>query len=195
MTISIFDEVKIRNQWFDSEGLARAWTESPKTITRRPKRNAPWIASMIVAVAFSAASSVTLAAPPGQVVMTWPTPATAQSAKDNLRFSLRTIKKLGKDWSGNPGSAPVRESIDAAERLLPQLPNIALDARAGVDGDGNVYLRLSKGTRVAYLTVEASLLHLFYTDAGNDNVYIDDQKFKGSVLPSRIVQVLSEKLT
>lgn len=190
-TTDIFDDVRIRSLWIGKDGMYRAWEPTPQK--ERPTRKYPWYASVSLAIAFAAAS-IDVPSALTQAAMIWPSPPTEAHVKDALRSSLQALRKIGRDWTGHSGAAPASESLAAAERLLPQLPNLGSLAKAGVDADGHVYLRLSRGTRVAYLTVEPRVLHLFYTNAGQDNVYIDDQKFHGSVLPPRISRVLAEKL-
>lgn len=191
MTVDIFTDAKIRDAWFDANGLSKAW-EAPKE-KNRPKRNV-WFASIVFAMNTLAVATLVLPPVPAQAVVMWPTGPTAESVKESLRDSLRALKSLRQGWGGHEIAAPVRESLMAAERILPQLPNFFVSAKAGVDGDGNVYFRLSKGSKVAYLTVEPKLLHLLCTEPGKTNIYIDDQKFKGNTLPPRIIRVLTENL-
>lgn len=190
MILDFFDEVKIRDMWFDKYGLDRP-IEKVERVTR-PKRKETWVASVVVALSLTA--SALLYVPAAQAVMMWPTQATAESAKMSLHDSLSALKTLGQDWTGNPGCAPQRESIAAAQRVITMLPNVTVkDAKVGVDGDGHVYLRLGVDSKIAYLTIEPRSLHLYFTD-GLEKVYIDDQKFRGDALPGRIAKVLSAKL-
>lgn len=191
----IFEDVKIRGTWYDEQGLLK--TSPPfRKHTGRPRRKLAWAASLIAfsLIGMNVAATVYAPSPPAQATLVWPSPPTAAYTKQSLLESLLKIRRLGVDWTGYSGASPLEKSISAAERVLPQLPDIVADARAGVDGDGHVYLRLQQGEKVAYLTVEPRLIHLLYMEPGKPNIYIDDEQFKGKVLPSRIKQILAGNL-
>jgi hypothetical protein len=189
--LELFEDVKIRRKWCDLQGLLKAWAPSPKH-TDRPRRKLTWAASVVVSSVIGFNVAATALAPPGQATLVWPTPPTAAYTKQSLLESLQKIRTLGADWTGHSAASPVEKSVSAAQHILPQIPDVVADARAGVDGDGNVYLRLKQGDKVAYLTVEPKLLHLLYMEPGKDNIYIDDEQFKGKVLPARIKKVLKD---
>ena len=110
-----------------------------------------------------------------------------------LLDSLAKIRSLPADWTGYSAPAPVEKSVVAAEQILPALPNIVADALAGLDGDGHVFLKFWRGEKVAYLTVEPNLMHLFVTAPGKPNISIDAAKFQPRVVPEKIVSVLKRE--
>lgn len=114
--------------------------------------------------------------------------------KKALLESLSKIASLGDNWQGQDAHVPSRQAVTAAEQIVPTLPNIIADASAGVDGDGNVYFKLQKGEKFAYLTVEPTTMHLLVIAPGEKNVYLDDVKFQPRELPSKIRRTLEQKL-
>ncbi len=111
-----------------------------------------------------------------------------------LKELLQKIRELKADWNGQGAVAPVRAAIEAAEFVLGQLPDVPMNARAGVDPEGHVFLRLNRGNQLAYLTVEPRVMHLLVTEPGLPNVYIDDAGFNGKIIPEKIRKVLNERL-
>ena len=192
--IDLFQTGKPRSIWFDLHGLLKAWTK-PAAAKARPKRKAPFSARTIAAAAMLGFAATTHAiSEPVQLSLAWPIEASAASTKHALLQSLKSIRRMKADWDGRGAPAPVERSISVAEFILPQLPDVVADARAGLDADGHVYLRLNRGSKVAYITVEPKAMHLLYTEPGHPNVYIDDEQFNGRVIPASIRKVLDERL-
>lgn len=114
--------------------------------------------------------------------------------KKALLESLKSIASLGDNWQGQDTPAPSRQAVTAAEQIVPALPNIIADVSAGVDGDGNVFFKLQKGDKLAYLTIESATMHLLVMAPGRKNLYIDDVKFQPRQLPSKIRQSLEQEM-
>ena len=131
---------------------------------------------------------------PAIATFDWPAKPTAALTKQSLADALKALKRLGPDWNGHSAPAPAQASLSAAERLVPELPDVVAEARAGVDDEGNVYFRLAQGDKVAYLTVEPELLHLVCMTPGKDNYYVDDEQFRKK-LPATIRKALTTTLT
>ncbi len=130
---------------------------------------------------------------PAAATLDWPTRSTAALTKQSLTDALKAIKRLGPDWNGYVAPAPTQASLTAAERLIPELPDVTADARAGVDSDGNVYFRLAQGERVAYLTIEPERLHLVCMTPDKGSYYVDDEQFRKK-LPANIRRALATTL-
>ena len=193
--IDLFESGKLRSIWFDFHGLLKAWKPRREDSESRPRRKARAFATSIVASAMVGFSTMAHAlAEPLQLTLAWPVEASPASTKYQLLQSLRDIRRLRADWNGRGAPAPVERSVSVAEFIVPQLPDIVADARAGVDADGHVFLRLNRGTRVAYITVEPKVMHLLYTEVGQQNVYVDDEQFNGRVIPAKIKKILDERL-
>lgn len=191
----LFEFGKIRSLWYDLNGLLKAVVPS-RRIGKRKLRNAAAAVVLAAAslVSFNATAKAFTVGLPTQFTLEWPAPPAAAYTKQSLSDALYAIRRAGADWNGTALTEPVSKSVIAAETILKQLPNFVADATAGVDGDGNVYFRLKQGERIAYLTIEPKLIHLLIVEPGRPNVYIDDEQFKGKVLPARIRDVLTEKM-
>src|SRR5258708_25543173 len=183
----IFEDVRIRAKWYELNGLMRAWTPKKKREGPQRKRGVKWAASFIASSLIGASvATATLFPISSQAVLVWPANPTAEHTRQMLADSVQKLKAIKGDWTGYSTPAPLEKSLKAAEHILPQLPNVLADAQAGVDGDGHVYFRLRQGDKVAYLTIEPRLMHLFYSEPGKENIYVDDEQFKGKILPARI---------
>ncbi len=192
-TAGLFDSTKLRNLWFDTEGLLRAYRKpKPGRGTARPRRKIRYgLAKAVVFGTLAAATAPAFAtAAPMQMSLTWPTLATEASTRQFLEQSLKGIRQLKAHWSGQDAAAPVERSISAAHYILPQLPELSGDATAGVDSDGNVFLKFTRGERVALLTIEPRAMHLAYMQPGTPTLYKDDEQFNGKVIPANIKKVL-----
>ncbi len=130
-----------------------------------------------------------------QLTLTWPAQQTSVYTRQSLADAIHSLKTLQADWNGHDAPAPKPESIKAAEYILPQLPNVIAEANAGVDGNGNVYLKLARGDKVALVTIEPRLVHFLCMEPGKPNVYIDDEQFKGKKLPASIKRALTTTFT
>ena len=196
MNDSIFEATKIRTAWYDVYGIL-------KEIARpslKPAKKRSFATTLFVVVASSLIglnASTAAVAPrvPTQLTLEWPTGPTATYTKQQLSDALHAIRKSGADWNGESIVAPAERAIVAAERILPQLPPIVAEASAGVDGDGNIYFRMKKEQKLAYLTIEPKLMHLLVMETGQPNVYVDDAQFSGKVLPPRVKELLAKKFT
>lgn len=131
---------------------------------------------------------------PAIATLDWPATPTAALTKQLLADALKALKRFGPDWNGYSAPAPAQSSLTAAERLIPELPDVAAEVRAGVDDDGNVYFRLAKGDKIAYLTIEPELLHLVCMTPDKGNYYVDDEPFRKK-LPATIRKALTTTLT
>ena len=120
-------------------------------------------------------------------------PDASYLTKKSLLESLKNIAALGDDWREH-GAAPSRQAVIAAEQMVPALPNNISNASVGVDGDGHVYFKLQNGEKLAYLTVESSVMHLLVMAPGEKNVYLDDIKFHPKELPSKVRRTLEQKM-
>jgi hypothetical protein len=192
--VDVFESSRLRAVWYDTHGLLKAYKPEPRP--KRPKRQRDFIATFLGGVALSMGmlvDAVAAAEPPSQGALAWPTAKWRLSVQEALQDSLKKIRALKPGWN-REAPAPVERAISVAEYILPQLPDVPADARAGVDDQGNVFLRLHRGDRVAYLTVEPKVMHLVYMEAGQPNVYIDDAEFSGKILPLSIKKVLDERL-
>lgn len=130
----------------------------------------------------------------GQTAVAYPATGRSLNLIQNaLSGALKSITSLGDDWQGTNSVRPTHQSIKAAEYLIPTLPAISAKAGAGVDGDGNVYLKFEKGEKLAYLTVEPAILHLLVMRP-QGNLYIDDVRFEPGKLPSKILKALEQEM-
>lgn len=192
--IDLFDVGRVRKLWYDHQGLFK----SVQRIERppRPVRRAAFVARVASAtLALNAAALAFAAEEPGQVSVAWPaSEARAIAVVDVLNESLQKMRDLKSNWNGQGAPAPVQQSIAAAQYVLNQLPNVHMNASAGVDPEGHVFLRLNRGSRLAYLTVEPRSMHLLYIEPGQPNLYIDDEPFKGKIIPANILAVLNARL-
>ena len=165
--------------------------------SRNQRRGARWfthiVASSLIGLSI-AAYELTIAAP-AQAAVAWPTPPTAALMKQSLSEAIKEIRKLGDNWNGHNAPAPAQPSITAAERLIQELPDVVAQAHAGINGEGNVYFRFTKGGKTVYLTIEPDLIHLICMEPGKENVYIDDEQFRGKKLPAAIRRALTTTLT
>ena len=192
--IDLFEYGKLRSLWYDLHGLLKT-AASARDKPKRPRRKLTFAACVAGSLlSFNAATSVFAAAPPGQLSFAWPQPLTAALTKKSLLESLKRVRQLKGGWNGHSAAKPIERSVSVAEYILPQFPDIVADARAGVDADGNVFLRFSRRDKVAYVTVEPKLMHLIYMEPGQPNVYIDDEIFNGKILPASIKNVLEKRL-
>ena len=165
----------------------------PKSnLKRKGLGSSSMLAAMLVSL--NIAAVVHAPCPPGQSALIWPTPPTAAFTKQALMESLKKIRSLGADWTGHSSPTPAAQSIKVAEAMVPLLPDVVADAQAGVDADGNVYLRFKKGQKIAYLTVESNLMHLLVMTPGAETVYIDAEQHRGKKLPSKIRVALEGSL-
>jgi len=193
VTVSLFDSTKLRDLWFDAQGLLRAYTKpKPHRANARPRRKLhDGVGKAVVFGTLVAATTLALAMPaPMQLSLTWPTLPTEASTRQYLEQSLKGIRQLKANWAGLDTPAPIERSISAAHYILPQLPELKGDATAGVDSDGNVFLKFTSGNRVAILTIEPRMMHLAYMQPGTPTLYRDDQQFNGKVIPTNIKKVL-----
>lgn len=188
---SIFEAVKVQ-QWFDVDGLLKAW--KPETRAPRPKRKLAFAASVAAAATVLGMNLAHTIAVPVQAAVTWPTEQTPASTREALQNSLNVVRGLPNKWDGRHAPKPNQRSVQVTEYILPQLPDIVAEARAGIDDEGNVFLRLARSNRVAYLTVEPRSMHLLFVEEGQRNVYIDDEPFNGKILPANIKRILDERL-
>ncbi len=191
--VDLFEGGKLRSIWFDIHGLLKAWTPTANG-KARPKRKAKFAASIAAAVMIGCSVTAHAFIEPLQLSLEWPAEHTAASTKHSLLQSLKQLRRLKADWDGHGSPQPVERSISTAEWILPQLPDVVADAQAGINGDGHVFLRLRRGEKIAYVTVEPKAMHLLYIEPGQPNVYIDDEQFSGRVLPANIKKVLEERL-
>jgi hypothetical protein len=177
------------------DGMVKRVEQPAKRANRQP-RHKEWFSSLALstALAIGAATAQATVLPPGQASLKWPTAPSVSFTKDVLLEGLRKIRDFHGDWLAEPKGPPNAASLTAAANIVPQLPNLVADARAGVDGDGNVYLRFRKDDKTMYLTVEPHLIHLLLMQPGQPNVYIDDENFKGKILPGKIRGVLATHL-
>ena len=130
---------------------------------------------------------------PATALLEWPAKPTATLVKQSLADVLEAVKGLKDDWNGHAAFAAARASVAAAERLLPELPDLVAEVRAGIDDERNVYFKLSKNDKVAYLTVEPNALHLVCMSREQGNVYVDDEPFRKK-LPIAIRNALTSIL-
>ena len=121
-------------------------------------------------------------------------PEQASLTKQALLDSVMKIASLGDNWNGQGAIAPLKQTVSAAKQIIPVLPNISAKASAGIDGDGNIYLKLEKDNKTAYLTIEPSSMHLLVNTVGEQNLYIDDVKFSPGKLPAKVKQVLETQM-
>lgn len=178
------------------DGLVKRVEQSGKRV-KRQSRHKEWFSSLALSAVLAvgtATAQATVVVPPGQASLNWPTAPSVSFTKDVLLEGLRKLRDFHGDWLAEPKGAPNAASLTAAANIVPQIPNLFADARAGVDGDGNVYLRFRKDDKTMYLTVEPHLIHLLVMQPGQPNVYIDDEKFKGKILPTKIRGVLAANL-
>lgn len=164
---------------------------------RHQRRGIRWFAPIVVSslIGLSIAAYQLAATAPAQATLAWPTPPTAALTKQSLSDAIKEIRKLSDDWNGHNAPPPAQRSIAAAERLVQELPDVVARAHAGINSEGNVYFRLAKGGKTVYLTIEPDLIHLLYMEPGKDNVYIDDEQFRGKKLPAAIRRALTTILT
>jgi hypothetical protein len=193
---ALFEEGKIREAWFDVHGLMKTVSRRVVRVGTRVRRSARTGLIIVASSLIGWNASVHAITPevPTQLTLQWPTGPTTQHTKQLLSDALHAIRRSGEDWNGVVLTKPAPKAMAAAETILPQLPNFFADATAGVDGDGNIYFRMKQGEKIAYLTVAPPLMHLLYMEPGEPNLYIDDEQFRGKVLPARIKQVLDKKL-
>jgi hypothetical protein len=198
--ISIFEDVRIREAWFDPYGLLKSVAKRAAEGSRKVRahaRRAAQTGMIIVAsslIGLNSAVHATTPEVPTQLALQWPAEPTAQHTKQLLADSLHAIRRTSDDWNGIELTKPAPKSMAAAQTILQQLPDIFADASAGVDGDGNIYFTMKQGEKIAFLTVAPPSMHLLYMEPGHPNLYIDNEQFKGKVLPARIKSVLDEKL-
>lgn len=121
-------------------------------------------------------------------------PELSSLTKQALLESLKSVALLGDNSNEDDVLTPSRQAIVAAEQIVPSLPNLNADASAGVDGDGNVFLKLQKGEKIAFLTIEPTTMHLLVMSSGAKNLYIDDVKFKPRQLPPKIRLMLEQEM-
>ena len=121
-------------------------------------------------------------------------PEQASLTKQALLNSVRRIASLGDNWNGQGAIAPLKQAVSAAEQIIPALPHISAKASAGIDGDGNVYLKLEKDNKIAYLTVEPAFMHLIVMADGKKNLYIDNEKFNPGKLPPKVREALETQM-
>lgn len=194
---SLFESGLIRNKWFDVFGLLRA--DEPKPVRTNPRRRKHSFAAYCLAGASVVGLNATVEAfaetPPGQASLVWPQAPTAESTKQLIVHSIKQLRTLKKDWNGYESAAPVERSLTAAEYIVPQLPDIVVDAQAGLDADGNVFLRLSRGNKVAYVVIEPKLMHAVVVNPGQASIYLDDEPFQGKILPARIKTALESNFS
>lgn len=193
--VDVFEAARVRALWFDIHGLLKAYRPE-RVRAKRPKRQRDFVATFLGGMALClgmTAEAVASVEPPTQVSLAWPTAESLLSVQDSLRDSLKKIRTLKAGWNRS-APAPIERAVSVAEYILPQLPDVRAEARAGVDDEGNVFLRIHCGDRVAYLTVEPKIMHLVYMENGKPNVYVDDAPFGGKVLPESIKKVLDERL-
>ncbi len=198
--IALFEDVKIRAAWFDPHGLLKSAAvraaEAGRKVAARTRRAAK--TGLIIAatslIGLNVAARASTIDVPTQLSLSWPAAPTAQYTKQQLADALHELRRHGDDWNGTEITKPVAKAMAAAETILPQLPDIFADATAGIDGDGGVYFRMKQGEKLAFLTVSPPSMHLLYMEPGQPNLYIDDEQFKGKVLPARIRRALDEKL-
>lgn len=148
---------------------------------------------VLIGGSMSASAQTTNLTSPSACVYTH-IPAPGELEKNALLSSLKSIESLVDNWQGYGAPAPSKQAVAAAKQIVPSLPNITAGASAGVDGDGNVYFKLQKGEKLAYLTVEPSIMHLLVMVPGGKNIYIDDAKFNPRELPSKIRQALEHEM-
>jgi hypothetical protein len=191
--VDLFEAGKPRSIWFDINGLMRAWAPPAKQ-RARGKRKAKFAASIVTAAMIGCSVTAHAIVEPLQLSLAWPAEQTAASTKHLLLQSIKQLRRLKADWNGHPSPQPIERSISIAEWILPQLPDIVADARAGINGDGHVFLRFRRGDKVAYLTVEPKFMHLLFIEPGQPNLYVDDEQFGGRILPARIKSILEERL-
>jgi hypothetical protein len=100
---------------------------------------------------------------------------------------------LEADWNGHEAPKPDPRAIDSAQKAIGLLPDDFVSGKLGVDGEGHIYFRLERGHDEALLTIEPDVLHLRYKSPGNENQYVDDERFDGARLPEGILSLLQGK--
>ncbi len=188
----IFEAARPRTVWFDVHGLMRSWRRRAESLSR-PRRRAKYVAAVAAAL-IGCSMTAHAVVEPVQLTLNWPAEKTAAATKHSLLQSLKRLRHLKADWNGRGAAAPVERSISIAEWILPQLPDVVADAKADLDGDGNVLIRIKNGEKIAYLTVEPKVMHLLYIEPGQPNIYIDDAVVTGKMIPVDITKVLGERL-
>ena len=197
---ALFEATKIRSAWFDVQGLLKSATKRAAEVGRKTgtrARRAVRTGLLIAAsslIGFNTAVHAVAPEVPTQMTLHWPADPTAQYTKQQLADALHAIRRTADDWTGTQYTRPTPKAMAAAQTILQQLPDFFADASAGVDGDGNVYFRMKQGDKLAFLTVAPPSMHLLYMEPGQPNLYIDDEHFKGKILPARIKHVLDDKL-
>lgn len=188
--------------WFDDGLMVNApragHHHGPNRAERRWKnRTVTGTMSLLAAGAAIVAGSLFVdpAATSGTTVIATPHELHASpSLGQRLADALQAIRRTGDDWNGSELTKPAPKSVAAAEAILAQLPEYFTEASAGVDGDGNIYFRMKQGEKLALVTIAPPTMHVVYIEPGQPNVYIDDEHFKGKVLPVRIKRLLNEKM-
>lgn len=153
-------------------------------------RSATLVAALVIGANFGGLAHAVTA--PNQVAVALP--GKTDRTKDALRASLRNIEVAHQDWEGYEVPIPSRQSLTAAKQVIEKLPTMVADASAGVDSDGNVFLKLQRGEKVAYLTIEPSVMHLLLMAPNGNNVYFDDVRFQPRHVPPKISAALLREL-
>lgn len=205
--MSVFDFIGAGIGSWLSQGMVVTKDSKDSPTIKKPRKTSPFVSSnssasstrttmsIILLVSGISASAITAAVElPSHNVVCSHIPEAGYLTKNALWGTLRQIASLGDDWQGQEGQAPLRKSVAAAEQLVPSLPGTITNASAGVDGDGNVFFKLQKDDKLAYLTVEPAMMHLLVMVPGEKNLYLDDVKFRPGQFPSKILRALTDKM-
>jgi len=184
-----FEKSDIRG--WTHEGMLSTYRTETKTVLKRAKA---CFVSLIVGAAI-AVGQVQAAQAPSQLSFLWPSKPDATHTKQRIADSLQRIKEFHPKGVQFSIAEPDRQSLQSAAILIPQLPNIAAEAAAGVDEDGLIYFRFQQGSKVAVVTIGVNEMHALYMEPGQESVHIEDEEFRGKKLPAKIKKLLETKMT
>lgn len=176
--------------------LITSTTQSRAAVVRKAKRTNDLAKTFVVGVTAGlvvATATAHAVMPVRATAIALPDSATPSVTKKALIESLQKIRALPVDWTGYSTPVPEERSIVAAEQIVPALPDFVADAVAGVDGEGHVFLKFKRGEKTAYLTVEPVEMHLFLTAPGQENIYVDGERFSPRTIPTKILSVLKRE--
>lgn len=187
----VFESSNLRSAWFDFQGFLKSWVRPERG--RKPVRRKAPFAALLATAAISLVSIADAVMQPVQLTLALPIEQSALATKHALLESIKSLRLHRGEAMSYGAPAPVERSLTVAQYIIPQFPDVVADARAGLNDEGNVFVRFSRGEMVAYVTVEPKAMHLLVMEPGRPNVYLDDEKFGGKVIPDSIKRVLAER--
>lgn len=116
----------------------------------------------------------------------------SRSTGQRLLKAIEELKARTEELSEFFNTPVSRDSILAAERIAPQLPDTLPEGKIGFDEEGDVFLSFHRDDKSAFLTVEPDKLHLLLKGGGQPSRYFDNVPYHDFKIPKKVIEELSE---